>query len=96
LADWQHKLNQLPCRKCPFNAEHRAHYAEVRELQARIRASEQDAERAGKYRADARALAVCGDSAPRGAVPTTKGCRLSYLRRNSLIITQAMRRLLGS
>src|SRR5260370_35715540 len=51
LQSWQHKLNELPCRKGPFVAEHRAHYAEVRDLQARIRASEQDAQRSqGEYR----------------------------------------------
>src|SRR6266851_4679903 len=31
LQSWQHKLNQLPCRKCPFLAEHRAHHAEVKD-----------------------------------------------------------------
>src|SRR2546421_9445081 len=44
LQTWQHKLNELPCRKCPFVAEHRAHQAEVSELQTRIRATEEDGE----------------------------------------------------
>src|SRR5205823_9092221 len=57
LQTWQHKLNELPCRKCPFVAEHRAHQAEVKELQTQIRASEQDAERSqGEYRRRMHAL----------------------------------------
>ena len=94
LQTWQHKLNQLPCRKCPFNAEHRAHYAEVRELQARIRASEQDAERSqGEYRRRMHALrGVLGELGfLEGAVPTDKGLLASRIYgENSLIITQAI------
>src|SRR2546428_14180975 len=73
---WQHRLNELPCRKCPFVAEHRAHQAEVRELQTRIRASEQDAERSqGEYRRRMDALrGGAGELGfPDGAVPTDKG-----------------------
>ena len=94
LQTWQHKLNQLPCRKCPFVAEHRAHYAEVRELQARIRASEQDAERSqGEYRRRVHALrGVLGELGfLDGAVPTEKGLLASRIYgENSLIITQSI------
>jgi ATP-dependent RNA helicase HelY len=94
LQTWQHKLNQLPCRKCPFVAEHRAHHAEVRELQARIRASEQDAERSqGEYRRRMHALrGVLGELGfLEGAVPTEKGLLASRIYgENSLIITQAI------
>jgi len=94
LQTWQHKLNQLPCRKCPFVAEHRAHHAEVRELQARIRASEQDAERSqGEYRRRMHALrGVLGELGfLEGAVPTQKGLLASRIYgENSLIITEAI------
>jgi ATP-dependent RNA helicase HelY len=94
LQTWQHKLNELPCRKCPFVAEHRAHYAEVRDLQARIRASEQDAERSqGEYRRRMHALrGVLGEIGfLDGAVPTEKGLLASRIYgENSLIITQAI------
>jgi len=94
LQTWQHKLNQLPCRKCPFNAEHRAHQAEVGELQTRIRASEQDAERSqGEYRRRMHALrGVLGELGfLEGAVPTEKGLLASRIYgENSLIITQAI------
>jgi len=94
LQTWQHKLNELPCRKCPHLAEHRAHYAEVRELQARIRASEQDAERSqGEYRRRMHALrGVLGELGfLDGAVPSGKGLLASRIYgENSLIITQAI------
>jgi ATP-dependent RNA helicase HelY len=94
LQAWQYKLNELPCRKCPFNAEHRAHHAEVRELQARIRASEQDAELSqGEYRRRMHALrGVLGELGfLEGAVPTEKGLLASRIYgENSLIITQAI------
>ena len=94
LQTWQHKLNELPCRKCPFVAEHRAHHAEVRELQARIRASEQDAERSqGEYRRRMHALrGVLGEIGfLEGAVPTEKGLLASRIYgENSLIITQSI------
>ena len=94
LQTWQHKLNQLPCRKCPFNAEHRAHHAEVHELQTRIRASEQDAERSqGEYRRRMLALrGVLGELGfLEGAVPTEKGLLAARIYgENSLIITQAI------
>ena len=94
LQTWQHKLNQLPCRKCPFNAEHRAHQAEVHELQTRIRASEQDAERSqGEYRRRMLALrGVLGELGfLEGAVPTEKGLLAARIYgENSLIITQAI------
>src|SRR2546428_8317041 len=93
VQTWQHKLNQLPCRKCPFVAEHRAHQAEVRELQTRIRASEQDAERSqGEYRRRMDALrgALVELGFLDGAVPTDKGLLASRLYgENSRIITQA-------
>jgi len=94
LQTWQHKLNQLPCRKCPFVAEHRAHQAEVKELRTRIRASEQDAERSqGEYRRRMHALrGVLGELGfLDGAVPTDKGLVASRIYgENSLIITQAI------
>jgi ATP-dependent RNA helicase HelY len=94
LQTWQHKLNQLPCRKCPFVAEHRAHHAEVRELQARILASEQDAERSqGEYRRRMHALrGVLSELGfLEGAVPTEKGLLASRIYgENSLIITEAI------
>ena len=94
LQRWQHQLNQLPCRKCPFVAEHRAHHAEVRELQARIRASEQDAERSqGEYRQRMLALRrVLGELGfLEGALPTEKGLLASRIYgENSLIITEAI------
>ena len=94
LQTWQHKLNELPCRNCPFVAEHRAHHAEVRDLQARIRASEQDAERSqGEYRRRMHALrGVLGEIGfLDGAVPTEKGLLASRIYgENSLIITQSI------
>src|SRR5256712_10603632 len=94
LQTWQHKLNELPCRKCPFVAEHRAHHEEVRELQARMRTSEQDAERSqGEYRRRKHALrGVLGELGfLDGAVPTDKGLLASRIYgENSLIITQAI------
>jgi ATP-dependent RNA helicase HelY len=94
LQSWQHKLNELPCRKCPFVAEHRAHHAEVRDLQARIRASEQDAERSqGEYRRRMHALrGVLGELGfLEAAVPTEKGLLAARIYgENSLIITQSI------
>ena len=94
VQSWQHKLNQLPCRKCPFNAEHRAHQAEVNELQTRIRASEQDAERSqGEYRRRMHALrgVLAELGFLEGAIPTEKGLLASRIYgENSLIITQAI------
>ncbi len=94
LQTWQHKLNELPCRKCPFVADHRAHHAEVRELQARIHASEQDAQRSqGEYRRRMHALrGVLGELGfLEGAVPTEKGLLASRIYgENSLIITQSI------
>jgi ATP-dependent RNA helicase HelY len=94
LQTWQHRLNQLPCRRCRFLAEHRAHHAEVRELQIRIRASEQDAERSqDEYRR--RMHALRGVLQELGFlerdVPTEKGLLASRIYgENSLIITQAI------
>jgi len=94
LQSWQHKLHELPCRKCAFLAEHRAHHAEVHELQARVRASEHDAERSqGEYRRRMQALrGVLGDLGfLDGAVPTEKGLLASRIYgENSLIVTQAI------
>src|SRR5437588_1113112 len=94
LQGWQHKLNHLPCRKCPFLAEHRAHHAEVRELQARIRTSEHDAERSqGEYRRRMHALRGVLEELGflEGAVPTEKGQLAARIYgENSLIVTQAI------
>jgi ATP-dependent RNA helicase HelY len=94
LQTWQRKLNELPCRKCPFLAEHRAHYQEVRELRERIRSSEQDAQRSqGEYRRRMHALrGVLGELGfLDGAVPTEKGLLASRIYgENSLIVTQAI------
>jgi ATP-dependent RNA helicase HelY len=94
LQRWQHKLNELPCRKCPFLAEHRAHHAEVRELQARIRTSEHDAERSqGEYRRRMHVLRSVLEELDflEGAVPTEKGQLAARIYgENSLIVTQAI------
>src|SRR5256714_7526865 len=94
LQTWQGQLNELPCRKCPFRGEHRAHHDEIRELQSRIRASEHDAERSqGEYRRRMHALrGVLGDLGfLDGAVPTEKGLLASRIYgENSLLITQAI------
>jgi len=94
LAIWQQKVYELPCRKCPFLAEHRAHHAEVKDLRERIRASEQDAQRSqGEYRRRMHALrGVLGELGfLEGDVPTEKGLLASRIYgENSLIITQAI------
>ena len=94
LAIWQQKAYALPCRKCPFLAEHRAHHAEVKDLRARIRASEQDAQRSqGEYRRKMHALrGVLGELGFLEAeVPTEKGLLASRIYgENSLIITEAI------
>jgi ATP-dependent RNA helicase HelY len=94
LAIWQQKLYELPCRKCPFLAEHRAHHAEVKDLQARIRISEQDAQRSqGEYRRRMHALrGVLSELGFLEAdVPTEKGLLASRIYgENSLIITEAI------
>src|SRR5438094_9682356 len=94
MQGWQHKLAQLPCRKCPFLAEHRAHHAEVRELQTRIRASEHDAERSqGEYRRRMHSLRGVLEELGflEAAHPTDKGLLASRIYgENSLIITEAI------
>jgi ATP-dependent RNA helicase HelY len=94
LQIWQQKIYELPCRQCPFLAEHRAHHAEVKDLRARIRASEQDAQRSqGEYRRRMHALrGVLGELGfLEGDVPTEKGLLASRIYgENSLIITQAI------
>jgi len=94
LQSWQDKINQLPCRKCPFLAEHRAHHAEVRDLQARIRTSQHDAERSqGEYRRRMHALRGVLEELGflERAVPTDKGLLASRIYgENSLIITEAI------
>jgi ATP-dependent RNA helicase HelY len=94
LQIWQQKIYELPCRKCPFLAEHRAHHAEVKDLRARIRASEQDAQRSqGEYRRRMHALrGVLGELGfLEGDVPTDKGLLASRIYgENSLIISQAI------
>lgn len=94
MQTWQRRLNRFPCRKCPFLAEHRAHHHEVRELQARIRASEQDAGRSqDEYRRRMHAIrAVLGELGfLDGDAPTEKGLLASRIYgENSLIITEAI------
>ncbi|MEA2634215.1 MAG: ATP-dependent helicase HelY [Chloroflexota bacterium] len=94
LAIWQQKVYELPCRKCPFLAEHRAHHAEVKDLRARIHMSEQDAERSqGEYRRRLHALrGVLGELGfLEGEVPSEKGLLASRIYgENSLIITEAI------
>jgi ATP-dependent RNA helicase HelY len=94
LAISQQKVYQLPCRKCPFLAEHRAHHAEVKDLRSRIQISEQDAQRSqGEYRRRLHALrGVLGELGfLEGEVPTDKGLLASRIYgENSLIITQAI------
>jgi ATP-dependent RNA helicase HelY len=94
LQIWQARLNRLPCRKCRFLAEHRAHHAEVRELQSRIRDSEHHAERShDEYRRRMHALRGVLQELGflEGDVPTDKGLLASRIYgENSLIITQAI------
>ncbi|HET9849562.1 MAG TPA: DEAD/DEAH box helicase [Candidatus Dormibacteraeota bacterium] len=94
LQRWQARLNRLPCRKCQHLAEHRAHHAEVRELETRIRASEHDAARSqGEYRRKMRALRDVLEELGflEGPVPTEKGLLAARIYgENSLIITQAI------
>ena len=94
LQGWQHRANRLPCRRCRFLAEHRAHHAEVRELQARIRSSHHDAERShDEYRRRMQALRGVLQELGflEGDVPTEKGLLASRIYgENSLIITQAI------
>jgi ATP-dependent RNA helicase HelY len=94
LAIWQQKAYELPCRKCPFLAEHRAHHAEVKDLRARIRDSEQHAQRSqGEYRRKMHALrGVLGELGfLEGEVPSEKGLLASRIYgENSLIITEAI------
>jgi ATP-dependent RNA helicase HelY len=94
MQRWQHRLNRLPCRKCRFLPEHRAHHTEVRELQSRIRASEHDAERSqGEYRRRMHVLRGVLQELGflEGDVPTEKGLLASRIYgENSLIITQAI------
>jgi ATP-dependent RNA helicase HelY len=94
LQGWQHKINRLPCRKCPFLAEHRAHYAEVRELRSRVQASEHDAARSqDEYRRRMHALRGILQELGflEGDVPTEKGLLASRIYgENSLIVTEAI------
>ena len=94
VSSWQEKLAQLPCRRCPFLAEHQAHFAEVRELRGRLAASTSDAERSqGEYRR--RMAALRGILEELGfledSVPTDKGLLASRIYgENSLIMTEAI------
>jgi ATP-dependent RNA helicase HelY len=94
LETWQRKLHQLPCRQCKFLPEHRAHHAEVRELQERIRVSEADAQRSqGEYRRKMHALSGVLQEIGflDGETPTDKGLLASRIYgENSLIITEAI------
>jgi len=94
LAGWQHKLNRLPCRKCQFLAEHRAHHKEVRELRSRVQASEHDAGRSqDEYRRRMHALRGILQELGflEGDVPSEKGLLASRIYgENSLIVTQAI------
>jgi ATP-dependent RNA helicase HelY len=94
MQGWQRKLNQLPCRRCRFQAEHRAHHTEIRELQGRIRSSEHDAERSqDEYRRRMRALRGILQELGflDGDTPTEKGVLASRIYgENSLIISEAI------
>jgi ATP-dependent RNA helicase HelY len=94
VDQWQAVLADLPCRKCPFLAEHQAHYNELRTLQAQLAASEQDAERShGEYRRRMAALRAILEELGflKDAVPTEKGLLASRIYgENNLIITEAI------
>ena len=94
LAHWQATVAALPCRKCPFLSEHQAHFNEIRELRARLNASNRDAERSqGEYRRRMAALRAILEELGflADSVPTDKGLLASRIYgENSLIITQAI------
>ncbi|HEY0492937.1 MAG TPA: DEAD/DEAH box helicase [Candidatus Dormibacteraeota bacterium] len=94
VAGWQERLAQLPCRRCPFLAEHQAHFNEVRDLKARLTASTSDAEKSqGEYRRRMAALrGILGELGfLKDSVPTDKGLLASRIYgENSLIITEAI------
>jgi len=94
VAAWQDRMAKLPCRRCPFLSEHRAHHDEIRELEGRLRASDHDAERSqGEYRRRMAALRSILEDLGflSGAVPTAKGLLASRIYgENSLIITEAI------
>lgn len=94
MLQWQRRLARLPCRKCPHLAEHRAHHAEVRDLQSRLRASEHDAQRSqDEYRRRMHALRGILQELEflDGETPSEKGVLASRIYgENSLIVTQAI------
>src|SRR5205823_15042249 len=94
VRGWQHRQHELPCRACPFLREHRAHHQELRALQSRVRAGEQEmVESQGQLARRMRGLrAVLEDLGfLEGAVPTSKGRLASRIYgENSLIVTQAI------
>jgi ATP-dependent RNA helicase HelY len=94
LAHWQATVAALPCRKCPFLSEHQAHFNEIRELQARLNASTEDAQRSqGEYRRRMAALRAILEELGflQDSVPTEKGLLASRIYgENSLIITEAI------
>ena len=94
LAHWQAVIARLPCPQCPFLTEHRAQFDEVRDLQARLAASTQDAERSqGEYRRRMAALRAILEELGflEDSVPTEKGRLASRIYgENSLLITEAI------
>jgi ATP-dependent RNA helicase HelY len=90
----QRRQHELPCRGCPYLREHRAHHAELRALQSRVRSAEQEIEASqGELLRRMRALrAILEDLGfLEGAVPTEKGLLASRIYgENSLIVTQAI------
>ncbi len=94
VVHWQATANRLPCRQCPFRAEHQAHHDEVKELRARLDASTQDAERSqGEYRRRMAALRGILEELGflKDSVPTDKGHLASRIYgENNLIITEAI------
>ena len=94
VSGWQERLAQLPCRRCPFQSEHQAHFDQVRELRTRLAASTGDAERSqGEYRRRMAALRAILEELGflAGSVPTDKGLLASRIYgENSLIITEAI------
>jgi len=94
VAQLQHKLQQLPCRRCQYLNEHKQHHQQLRDLQARVRTSEHDAERSeGEYRRRMVALRSILEELGflENLVPTPKGLLASRIYgENSLIISQAI------
>jgi ATP-dependent RNA helicase HelY len=94
VRDLQQRQHALPCRTCPFLAEHRLHHQELRDLQTRVRAGEQQVEQSqGEYRRRMASLRAILEELGflEGSVPTAKGLLASRIYgENSLIVTQAI------